>query len=169
MCSSDLQEDLHGSSLPRCLGPGRRPALPSAVASRWSTAPRPGARAVGSKHPHRGRGARRTGPIWKDRVVSTHTPTSQRASFSSSRLDAFFHITERGCFKTLVLEGSDKNHYVCVIPIDKHLDLKKASKFLKLKSIRMILQKDLEPLTGYVHGGCSPVGMKTSLDRKSVV
>ncbi|MBF1299600.1 MAG: Cys-tRNA(Pro) deacylase [Parvimonas sp.] len=65
------------------------------------------------------------------------------------------------CFKTLVLEGSDKNHYVCVIPIDAHLDLKKASKFLKLKSIRMILQKDLEPLTGYVHGGCSPVGMKT--------
>ena len=65
------------------------------------------------------------------------------------------------CFKTLVLEGSDKNHYVCVIPIDAHLDLKKASKHFQLKSIKMILQKDLEPLTGYVHGGCSPVGMKT--------
>ena len=65
------------------------------------------------------------------------------------------------CFKTLILEGSDKNHYGCVIPIDSHLDLKKASKYFKLKSIRMILQKDLEPLTGYVHGGCSPVGMKT--------
>ena len=61
------------------------------------------------------------------------------------------------CFKTLVLEGSDKNHYVCVIPIDKHLDLKKASKYFKLKSIKMILQKELELLTGYVHGGCSPV------------
>lgn len=65
------------------------------------------------------------------------------------------------CFKTLVLEGSDKNHYVCVIPIDAHLDLKKASRHFQLKSIKMILQKDLEPLTGYVHGGCSPVGMKT--------
>jgi len=47
------------------------------------------------------------------------------------------------CFKTLVLEGSDKNHYVCVIPIDAHLDLKKASKHFQLKSIKMILQKDL--------------------------
>ena len=41
------------------------------------------------------------------------------------------------CFKTLVLEGSDKNHYVCVIPIDKYVDLKKASKYFKLKSIRV--------------------------------
>lgn len=65
------------------------------------------------------------------------------------------------CFKTLVLEGSDKNHYVCVIPIDEHLDLKKASKYFGIKSIKMISQKELEPLTGYVHGGCSPVGMKT--------
>ena len=63
-------------------------------------------------------------------------------------------------FKTLVLEGSDKNYYVFVIPVEKQLDLKKAAKVLNLKSIAMIAQKQLLPLTGYVHGGCSPIGMK---------
>ena len=65
-------------------------------------------------------------------------------------------------FKTLVLEGSDKNYYVFVIPVEKQLDLKKAAKVLNLKSIAMIAQKQLLPLTGYVHGGCSPIGMKKS-------
>lgn len=64
-------------------------------------------------------------------------------------------------FKTLVLVGNDKNNYVCVIPINEHLDLKKSAKNFEIKNIQMILQKDLKKLTGYIHGGCSPLGMKT--------
>lgn len=65
-------------------------------------------------------------------------------------------------FKTLVTEGKTKNHYVFVIPVDASLDLKKAAKIVSEKSIDMIKQKELLPLTGYVHGGCSPIGMKKS-------
>ncbi len=63
-------------------------------------------------------------------------------------------------FKTLVTEGKTKNHYVFVIPVGENLDLKKAAKAVGEKSIDMLKQKDLLPLTGYVHGGCSPIGMK---------
>lgn len=63
-------------------------------------------------------------------------------------------------FKTLVTVGHSKNHYVFVIPVDKELNLKKASKAVNEKNIVMITQKELLPLTGYVHGGCSPIGMK---------
>ncbi len=63
-------------------------------------------------------------------------------------------------FKTLVTEGRSREHYVFVIPVDKELDLKKAAKAVSEKSIAMIPMKELLPLTGYVHGGCSPVGMK---------
>ena len=63
-------------------------------------------------------------------------------------------------FKTLVTVGASKNHYVFVVPVQKELDLKKAAKAVGEKSIAMIHQKELLPLTGYVHGGCSPVGMK---------
>ncbi len=63
-------------------------------------------------------------------------------------------------FKTLVTVGARKNHYVFVVPVQKELDLKKAAKAVGEKSIAMIHQKELLPLTGYVHGGCSPVGMK---------
>lgn len=63
-------------------------------------------------------------------------------------------------FKTLVTEGKSKNNYVFVVPVLKELDLKKAAKAVGEKSIAMIKQKDLLPTTGYVHGGCSPIGMK---------
>lgn len=63
-------------------------------------------------------------------------------------------------FKTLVTEGRSREHYVFVIPVDKELDLKKAAKAVSEKSISMIPMKELLPLTGYVHGGCSPIGMK---------
>lgn len=63
-------------------------------------------------------------------------------------------------FKTLVtVAGSNKN-YVFVIPVEKELNLKKAAKAVGEKSIEMLKLKDLLPLTGYVHGGCSPIGMK---------
>ena len=63
-------------------------------------------------------------------------------------------------FKTLVTQGKSGGYYVFVIPVKAELDLKKAAKAAGEKSIAMIKQKDLLPLTGYVHGGCSPVGMK---------
>ena len=68
----------------------------------------------------------------------------------------------RKVFKTLVTIGKLKNYYVFVIPVEKELDLKKAAKSVNEKSIEMIKSKDLLPVTGYVHGGCSPIGMKKS-------
>lgn len=66
-------------------------------------------------------------------------------------------------FKTLVTVGASKQHYVFVIPVCRELDLKKAAKAVGEKSIAMIRQAELQPLTGYIHGGCSPVGMKKQL------
>ena len=63
-------------------------------------------------------------------------------------------------FKTLVARGASKALYVFDIPVGDNLDLKKAARAVGEKSIAMIHQKELLPLTGYVHGGCSPVGMK---------
>ena len=63
-------------------------------------------------------------------------------------------------FKTLVTVGKSKEHYVFVIPVAAELDLKKAAIASGEKSIEMIAQKELLPLTGYVHGGCSPIGQK---------
>lgn len=63
-------------------------------------------------------------------------------------------------FKTLVLVGSSKEHYVCVIPVAEELDLKIAAKHFGEKKIEMIHVRDITPLTGYIKGGCSPVGMK---------
>lgn len=63
-------------------------------------------------------------------------------------------------FKTLVTQGASKNYYVFMVPVEKELDLKKAAKAVAEKSIEMIKSKELLPLTGYIHGGCSPIGMK---------
>lgn len=63
-------------------------------------------------------------------------------------------------FKTLVTVGASKQNYVFVVPVNAELDLKKAAKAVKEKSIEMIKSKELLPLTGYIHGGCSPIGMK---------
>ena len=63
-------------------------------------------------------------------------------------------------FKTLVTVGNNNEHFVFVIPVCATLDLKKAAIAAGVKSIQMIKQKELLPLTGYIHGGCSPVGMK---------
>ena len=63
-------------------------------------------------------------------------------------------------FKTLVTVGKSKQNYVFIVPVTGELDLKKAAKAVGEKSIEMIKSKELLPLTGYVHGGCSPIGMK---------
>ena len=63
-------------------------------------------------------------------------------------------------FKTLVTVAKSGQHYVFMVPVARELDLKKAAKAVGEKSIEMIPQKELLPLTGYIHGGCSPIGMK---------
>ena len=63
-------------------------------------------------------------------------------------------------FKTLVTVGKTKQNYVFLVPVNKELNLKKAASAVGEKNIEMIKSKDLVGLTGYVHGGCSPIGMK---------
>ena len=70
---------------------------------------------------------------------------------------------EEQTFKTLVTVGKSKMNYVFVIPVSSELDLKKAAGAVGEKNIEMIKAKELLPLTGYVHGGCSPIGMKKQL------
>ena len=63
-------------------------------------------------------------------------------------------------FKTLVTTGKSGNHYVFMLPVEKELDLKKAAHAVGEKHVEMLKSKELLPLTGYIHGGCSPIGMK---------
>lgn len=76
-------------------------------------------------------------------------------------------------FKTLVAESPDREHFVFIVPAVASLDLKKAARVAGVKSIAMIKQKELLGLTGYIHGGCSPVGMKkqfpTFLDETAIL
>ena len=65
-------------------------------------------------------------------------------------------------FKTLVTVSNTKQYFVCVVPVDSELDLKKCAQAAGVKSLAMISVKELLPLTGYVRGGCSPLGMKKS-------
>lgn len=63
-------------------------------------------------------------------------------------------------FKTLVTKGSDSNHYVFVIPVAKELDLKAAARSVGVKSVEMIKVSEINKVTGYIRGGCTPIGMK---------
>lgn len=63
-------------------------------------------------------------------------------------------------FKTLVTQGSDRNFYVFDLPVDRELDLKKAARAVGVKALEMIHVADINKVTGYVRGGCSPIGMK---------
>lgn len=65
-------------------------------------------------------------------------------------------------FKTLVTVSKTNNHYVFLVPVNKELDLKNAAKAVNEKNIEMVKSKELLALTGYIHGGCSPIGMKKS-------
>lgn len=63
-------------------------------------------------------------------------------------------------FKTLVTTGKSGSYYVFMVPVNRELDLKKAAKAVGEKKVEMIKSRELLPLTGYIHGGCSPIGMK---------
>ena len=79
---------------------------------------------------------------------------------SGDEIAAVLNENPAQAFKTLVTVGKTGRNYVFVVPVNKELDLKKAAKAVGEKSIEMIKAKELLPLTGYVHGGCSPIGMK---------
>lgn len=70
------------------------------------------------------------------------------------------HLPHKQVYKTLVTTGKSKQHYVFVIPIEQEIDLKKAAKAVGEKSMEMLHLKELTPLTGYVRGGCTSIGMK---------
>ncbi|MCI5774504.1 MAG: Cys-tRNA(Pro) deacylase [Erysipelotrichaceae bacterium] len=69
-------------------------------------------------------------------------------------------IDPKMTYKTLVTQGNDHNYYVFVVNVADELDLKKCAKAVKVKSVEMIHVKDINKITGYIRGGCSPIGMK---------
>ena len=91
--------------------------------------------------------------------------TALKYEYSKDHLDAVTVANSIGydikyVYKTLVLQGNDKNYYVCVIKGDDELDLKKTAKAFGIKNIAMIQLSDINKVTGYIRGGCSPIGMK---------
>ncbi len=79
---------------------------------------------------------------------------------SGEEVSEYLNIPKSQTFKTLVTVGKSGAHYVFDIPVDCELDLKKAANSVDEKNIQMIKSKELLGLTGYIHGGCSPIGMK---------
>lgn len=86
--------------------------------------------------------------------------TYEGGALSGTEVAKQLHIDEKKVFKTLVTVSKSLKYYVFMIPVAAELDLKKAAACVREKSLSMLKSKDLLPLTGYVHGGCSPVGMK---------
>ena len=95
----------------------------------------------------------------KKLAFQTHNYTDSGAVSGLEVAQALGQEPQR-MFKTLVTEGRSGAHYVFLVPVAGELDLKKAASAVGEKSVAMIKAKDLLPLTGYIHGGCSPVGMK---------
>ena len=97
-----------------------------------------------------------------DSVKAVYQGHDYQASGALSGMEvaSALHQDPAGVFKTLVTQGTSKRYYVFMVPVCRELDLKKAAECVGEKKIEMIRSKDLLPLTGYVHGGCSPIGMK---------
>ena len=94
------------------------------------------------------------------KVPYMHYTYESEGAISGVEVAALLQQNPAQVFKTLVTTGRSGAHYVFVIPVGAGLELKKAAKAVGEKSLEMLKQKDLLPLTGYVHGGCSPIGMK---------
>ena len=89
-----------------------------------------------------------------------HFLGDDKNAISGTEVAKILNVDEDKVFKTLVTVAKSNNHYVFMVPVAKELDLKKAAASVGEKNLEMLHQKDLLPLTGYVHGGCSPIGMK---------
>ena len=96
----------------------------------------------------------------KAKVKYNHYSYADTDAVSGTEVAAVLHQNPERVFKTLVTLAKSGNHYVFMIPVEKELDLKKAAAAVGEKSVEMLKSKDLLPLTGYIHGGCSPIGMK---------
>ena len=92
-------------------------------------------------------------------IFTTHNYI-QSGAISGIDVDNALNEDPNIVFKTLVTNGKSNENYVFLVPVNKELDLKKAARAVNEKSISMIKSKDLLQLTGYIHGGCSPIGMK---------
>ena len=86
-----------------------------------------------------------------------YTPDS---ALTGVQIAAVLEQNPKQVFKTLVTIGKSRRYYVFMLPVERELDLKKAAAAAGEKALEMVKQKELLPLTGYVHGGCSPIGMK---------
>lgn len=107
----------------------------------------------------------------KHKLPYTSYSYEQDENTTGEEVAARLGMDPASVFKTLVTVGASREHYVFVIPVTGELDLKKAAKAVGEKSIQMVKSKELLPLTGYIHGGCSPVGMKklfkTTIDKSA--
>lgn len=92
-------------------------------------------------------------------VFKTHSYVNTSA-ISGMEVASVLNEDPNYVFKTLVTIGKSGTHFVFLVPVNRELNLKKAAKTVGEKSISMVKQAELLPLTGYIHGGCSPVGMK---------
>ena len=81
-------------------------------------------------------------------------------SLTGEEIASILHEDVNSVFKTLITKGKSNDYYAFMIPVNKELDLKKAAKTVCEKSVEMIPFKDLLKITGYVHGACSPLGLK---------
>ena len=93
-------------------------------------------------------------------VYETGTYEVDETDLSGSHAADLMGVDHDRMYKTLVLKGEKKGYLVCCLPVDEELDLKKAAKAAGEKKVEMIHVKDMLSVTGYIRGGCSPIGMK---------
>ncbi len=96
----------------------------------------------------------------KHKIKYNHYNYTHTDAISATEVAQALNQNVEQVFKTLVTISKSKKYYVFMLPANKELDLKKAAKSVNEKAIEMIKSKELLPLTGYIHGGCSPIGMK---------
>ena len=96
----------------------------------------------------------------KNKIKYNHYTYVNTDAISGIEVASVLNQNPDKVFKTLVTQGKSKQYYVFMVPVDKELDLKKAAHSVGEKSVEMIKMKELLSITGYIHGGCSPIGMK---------
>lgn len=96
------------------------------------------------------------------KIPYRHYEYNNDRAYSGTEIAQFLGQDAKRVYKTLVTVAKSGKNYVFLVPVEEELDLKKAAKAAGEKSIEMLKSKELLPLTGYVHGGCSPIGMKKS-------
>jgi len=100
------------------------------------------------------------------RILEKNKIEYERNSYECDEFIDAIHIADmlsqpyEQTFKTIVTEGKSRNYYVFALPIDKEINLKKAAKVVGEKSLELIPVKDVNKVTGYIRGGCTPIGMK---------